>query len=57
MKKTIFCALAALFLAACVHDPLNTPTSSDSTNTTVQNGKHITIGTANFPESEIIGQI
>ncbi|MDO5076758.1 ABC transporter substrate-binding protein [Corynebacterium sp.] len=59
MNKTIVCALAALFLAACVHDPLNTPTSSqsDSTNTTVQNGKHITIGTANFPESEIIGQI
>ncbi|WJZ03815.1 ABC transporter substrate-binding protein [Corynebacterium freiburgense] len=59
MKKTFVFGLLAFLLTACGHDPLNTPTGSESaaTNSTAQNGKHITIGTANFPESEIIGQI
>lgn len=59
MKKTLVLGLIAFVLSACGHDPLKTPTGEQSgaINATTQNGSHITIGTANFPESEIIGQI
>lgn len=56
MAKRVWVLLLPLVLAACASgDPLDT-TSGDQT-PEIEAGAEIVIGTANFPEAEIIGQI
>lgn len=54
---TITAATALLGLALTACSPSEDPLSSDSGDTGSPDGGTIVIGTANFPESEIIGQV